>query len=163
TSRTQNTNQNMSVTSSAVIEGQNAVLNTPFNSTYPGPETDNAYVPRPDGVHFLTQEGQRILANLWDASLNINFFSSITPVNPALLPALTTACASNNQSITLTLPTGFSSYTWSTGQSGRTITVTTPGTYRAVLKDANGNALLGPSVSIEGSVKPVTPTIVPGG
>lgn len=163
TSRTQNDNQRTSVTSAAVIEGQNAVLNTPFNSTYPGPETDNAYVPRPDGVHFQTNEGQRILANLWDASLNINFFSTITPVNPALLPALTSACGTNNQSISLTLPAGYSSYNWSSGQSGRTITVTTPGTYRAVLKDANGNALIGPSVSVESSVKPATPTIVPGG
>ncbi len=152
-----------STPSQAVIDGQNAVLNTTFNSTYPGPETDNAFVPRPDGLHFIGQEGHRILADLWNNTLNTNFFSTITPVIPALLPELTTACGSNNASVRLTLPDGYTSYTWSTGQTGKSIAITSAGTYRAVLKDQFGNAILSPSVTVSGTVKPIRPVIIPGG
>ena len=69
TSRAQNDAINQSTTSQAIIDAQNAVLNTTFNSTFPGPETDGYYVPRPDGTHFKGQEGIRILADLWNLSL----------------------------------------------------------------------------------------------
>lgn len=152
-----------SITSQSVINGQNAVLNTTFNSTFPGPETDNAYVPRPDGVHFVGQEGQRILANLWNDALNTTFFSTITPVKPTSAPSLSTSCGKDNATVSLTLPSGYTSYEWSTGQSGQTIAINSPGTYRAVLKDAKGNAIPSPSVTIVNTVRPLKPTIIPGG
>ncbi|GHB70029.1 T9SS type A sorting domain-containing protein [Persicitalea jodogahamensis] len=152
-----------SVTNQNVINGQNAVLNTTFNSTFPGPETDNAYVPRPDGLHFTGQNGQRILANLWNDALNTTFFSTITPVTPTPTPSLSTSCGTNNATVSLTLPAGYSSYEWSTGQSGRTIAINSPGTYRAVLKDARGNAITSPSVTINTTVRPLKPTVIPGG
>ncbi len=158
-----NNGANRSVTNQNVINGQNAVLNTPFNPTFPGPETDNAYVPRPDGVHFLGQEGQRILANMWNDALNTTFFSTITPVTPTPTPSLTTSCGTNNSTVSLTLPAGYASYEWSTGQSGPTIAINSPGTYRAVLKDAKGNAIPSQSVTIATTVRPLKPTIIPGG
>lgn len=162
TSRNVN-NSGQSITSQEVINGQNAVLNTPFNSTYPGPETDNLYVPRPDGVHFKGPQGVQQLADAWNNTLNTTFFSTITPVLPTPIPSLTTSCNTDNNAVTLTLPAGFSSYAWSTGQSGRSIAVSTSGTYRALLKDARGNAISSPVVTITGNVKPATPVIVPGG
>jgi hypothetical protein len=150
-------------TSPAVIAGQNQVINTPFNSTYPGPETDELFVPRPDGIHFYGLEGLTILANAWNNSLNTTFFSTVTPLVPAALPPITTTCASDNRAVTLTLPVGYASYVWSTGQTGRAITVTSPGTYRATLKDANGNTILSPSVTVDNNIKPLTPSIVPAG
>jgi hypothetical protein len=154
---------NRSVTSQNIINGQNAVLNTPFNSTFPGPETDNAYVPRPDGIHFVGQEGQRVLANLWNDALNTTFFSTVTPVTPTPTPALVTSCGSDNATVSLSLPSGYATYAWSTGQTGQTITINSPGTYRAVLKDARGNAIASPSVTINNTVRPLKPTIIPGG
>ncbi|GAB3180860.1 T9SS type A sorting domain-containing protein [Telluribacter humicola] len=162
TSRTAN-NLGASITSPEIIAAQNAVLNTQFNGTYAGPETDNLAVPRADGVHFIGEAALNTLANAWNNVLNTTFFSTVTPLTPAAIPAVTTACAADNNTISLTLPTGYSSYTWSTGQSGRTINVSSPGTYRATLKDASGNAILSQSVTIENSVKPVKPTIIPGG
>ncbi len=162
TSRNVN-NVGQSVTSQAVINGQNAVINQPFNSTYPGPETDNLYVPRPDGVHFIGPRGLQLLADAWNNTLSITFFSTITPVLPTPTPSLTTACNAANSAVALTLPAGFSSYSWSTGQSGRSISVSTPGSYRALLKDAKGNAISSPVVTVGSSVRPVTPVIVPGG
>jgi hypothetical protein len=150
-------------TNPAVIQAQNFVINTPFNSTYPGPETDNLYLPRPDGVHFTGIEGLTQLANAWNNTLNTTFFSTINPVNPSIVPALSVACSADNRNINLTLPEGYSSYVWNSGQTGRSITVTSPGTYRATLKDDAGNAILSPAVTIENSVKPLTPSIVPGG
>ena len=154
---------NQSVTSQNVINGQNAVLNTPFNSTFPGPETDNAFVPRPDGVHFIGQNGQRILANLWNDALNTTFFSTITPVVPTPAPSLTTSCGTDNATVSLLLPSGYVSYEWSTGQTGQRIAISSPGTYRAVLKDAKGNAISSPSVTVANTVRPLKPTIIPGG
>ncbi len=163
TSRALNDDSHQSTISQAVINGQNAVLNTTFNSTFPGPETDNSYVPRPDGTHFKGLEGMKILADLWNASLNTTFFSTITPVLPTPIPAITTACGQDNATVSLTLPAGYSSYSWSTGQTGRTIVITSPGTYRAVLKDASGNATLSPAVTLNNTVRPFKPTIIPGG
>ncbi|WP_247236999.1 sialate O-acetylesterase [Telluribacter sp. SYSU D00476] len=163
TSRTATADNRQQFTSQAIIDAQNAVINTPFNSTYPGPETDKINVTRPDGIHFIGDEALTALANAWDNTLNTTFFSTITPLTPAAIPVVTTACASDNNAVSLTLPAGYSSYSWSTGQSGRTINVSSPGTYRATLKDANGNAYLSQAVTVENSVKPITPTVIPGG
>lgn len=157
------TSSGVSITSQAIIDGQNAVLNTAFNSTYPGPETDSYLLPRPDGLHFVGQKGNQILADLWNNVLNTTFFSTITPVIPTAKPSLKTSCGTDNATVSLTLPDGYSSYSWSTGQSGKTILITSAGTYQAVLKDNFGNAITSPSVSINSTVKPLKPIIVPGG
>lgn len=151
-----------SMTSQEVIDGQNAILAVPFNPVYPGPETDNLVLDREDGVHFKGESALRVLAEAWDNSLSTTFFATVTPVTPALSPAMSVSCGADNSSLTLTLPDGYSSYSWSSGQTGKSITVTSPNTYRATLKDANGNAVYSPALVVTGSVKPATPTVVPG-
>ncbi len=151
-----------SITSDAIIGAQNDVLNTAFNPVYPGPETDGLGIPRPDGTHFMSRAALNVLGDAWDNVMNTTYFTTITPVSPAATPQLTVACSGNNNSLTLTLPSGFNSYRWSTGSTSRALTVTSPGTYSAVVKDANGNALISNSLVVS-SVRPATPSILPAG
>jgi hypothetical protein len=160
TSRSQDEGTKTSITSSEIIIGQNAVINTPFNATYPGPETDNAFVPRPDGVHFKGGNGYAVLAGLWNTTMNASFFSTVTPLVPTLTPTAQVECGPDNASLIATLPEGFSSYEWNTGQRGRVLTITSVGTYQATLRDANGNSVLGPSIVVT-SVRPQRPTVIP--
>ena len=150
-----------SVTSQAIIDAQNSVINALFSSAYAGPETDNLYVERADGTHFVG--GESILANAWNNSLNTNFFATVSPLLPTQVPKITSVCAPNNTSLTLTLPDGFASYVWSGGQTSKSITVTSAGEYSATLKDAFGNAVHSQKLIVESSIKPVTPIIVQAG
>jgi hypothetical protein len=170
TSRTSQTNTpNIPIVSADVIAGQNAVIDTPFNPTYPGPETDNLYPNRADGTHFVgnnpsgTLDALTILANAWNKSLDINFFATAPPAAPAVLPALTASCVAQNNAVTISLPEGFNSYTWNNGQTGRTITVTNAGTYFATVKDQAGNSTITSTVVLANNAKPAVPTILPQG
>ena len=49
---------------------------------------------------------------------------------------LTTFCQGGD--VTLSVPNGFASYVWNTGQTARSIVVRTTGTYWAIVTDANG-------------------------
>ena len=163
TSRIQNANL-QSVTSPAVIGAQNAVIDGLFSSAYPGPETDPLYPQRFDGTHFSGTQGLTILANAWNSTLNTDFFTKVSPLLPTAVPKITSICAPNNTSLTLTLPEGYASYTWlPSGASGRTITVTSPGEYSARVKDASGNTVHSQKLIVTSSIKPATPTIVQSG
>ncbi|MCF2445998.1 T9SS type A sorting domain-containing protein [Dyadobacter sp. CY345] len=163
TSRIQNANL-QSVTSPAVIGAQNAVIDGLFSSAYPGPETDPLYPQRFDGTHFSGTTGLTILANAWNNTLNTAFFSNVSPLLPAAVPKITSICAPNNTSLTLTLPEGYASYTWlPSGATSRTITVTSPGEYSARVKDASGNTVHSQKLIVTSSIKPETPTIVQSG
>ncbi|MBL7795749.1 MAG: hypothetical protein JNJ90_04520, partial [Saprospiraceae bacterium] len=59
-------------------------------------------------------------------------------VNPIPTPIISAAPYACNGQITLSVPTGFASYNWSTNQSGSTITVNADGTYTVTVTDANG-------------------------
>ena len=160
TSRTSDSGGNP-ITSQKVIDGQNAVINTTFNATFPGPITDNLFLPRTDGTHFSTTAGNAVLANAWNETLNTTFFTTITPVLPTLVPALQVSCATDNRSILVTAPEGYSSYNWSTGQTSRSISISSPGTYELTLKDQNGNVVIAPSITLAGNARPAKPTIIP--
>lgn len=163
TSRTSNNYQlSGSYTNQEIIDGQNAILAVPFNPVYPGPETDNLGNPRPDGIHFLGQSALNQLAAAWNNSLSTQFFATVTPVTPTLSPALSVTCGTDNNNLVLTAPDGYNSYSWSNGQTGKSITISSGGTYRATLKDANGNAVYSPTLVVSGSVKPATPGITIG-
>lgn len=151
-----------SITNQDIIDGQNAVLAVPFNPVYPGPETDNLGNPRLDGIHFLGQSALNQLAEAWNTSLGTQFFATVTPLTPTLSPALSVTCGTDNNNLVLTAPDGYNSYSWSNGQTGKSITITSAGTYRATLKDANGNAVYSPTLVVSGSVKPTTPGITVG-
>jgi hypothetical protein len=160
TSRTSDSGGN-TITSEKIINGQNAVINTTFNATFPGPITDNLFLPRPDGTHFEGPEGNVVLANTWNETLNTSFFTTITPVLPSAVPAITVSCGPDNGSIQITAPEGYSKYEWSTGQTTRIISAASAGTYELTLKDKNGNVILAPSITLSGSARPERPTIIP--
>ncbi|MCF2503905.1 T9SS type A sorting domain-containing protein [Dyadobacter sp. CY107] len=166
--RTSRTSAGSNIASSinpAIVAAQNAVLDTQFNPTYPGPETDPLVPNRGDGTHFVgrdpasTREALTILANAWNESLDANFFSTVTPTNPAPIPAIEASCVTENNAVTISLPTGFASYLWNTGETGNTITVSDAGTYRATVKDNAGNSILTSVVVLDNDAKPVQPTI----
>lgn len=69
---------------------------------------------------------------------------------------LTTFCQGGD--VTLTAPIGFSSYVWSTGETGRSVVVRSTGTYWVRVTDANGCSNSSDTVSI--SVFPSTLPII---
>jgi hypothetical protein len=145
---------------SNIINGQNEIINTYNNNVYPGPQIDNIQVPRVDGVHF-SGAGLRQLGQAWYQSMTPIFFSTSLPLLPQEQPTVTVTCSTS--ALTLALPTGFASYTWTTGQTGRTITVSQPGSYQATLKDGTGNTFLSPLAVINAPIVPPTPVIsLPG-
>ncbi|WP_025762739.1 T9SS type A sorting domain-containing protein [Dyadobacter tibetensis] len=147
-----------------IVAAQNAVIDTPFNPTFPGPETDPLVPLRlPDHTHFVGVDALTILADAWYNSLNAKFFAEAPPVAPSPVPQITAKCVTENNAVTISLPTGFSSYLWNTGSSSSSIRVTAAGTYWATVKDANGNSTLSPVVVLENNAKPATPSILPQG
>lgn len=153
----------------AITAAQNAVINTPFNPTYPGPETDHLVPNRIDGLHFEGEDQLRILANAWNESLDINFFSTVTPMAPAAIPTITAACVTANNAVTLSLPAGYASYEWRSSKSntpigkGSTITVSQAATYSATVRDAAGNSIITPVVVLDHDAKPGQPSILQSG
>jgi hypothetical protein len=146
-----------------IIAAQNAVLNTDFNPTYPGPETDPLVPNRIDGTHFEGTQDLTILANAWNERLDANFFSTVTPASPVQLPPVSASCVTENNAVNISLPEGFHSYEWSNGERGNTIQISAAGTYRATLRDAAGNSILSPIVVLENSPKPARPSILQEG
>lgn len=172
TSRTSPSNTTVSSVNPTIIAAQNAVLDTPFNPTYPGPETDALVPDRGDGTHFVGKSGDdvegtvnalRILANAWAETLNADFFSTVPPAAPVEVPAISAACVTENNAVRISLPSGFASYEWNTGAKGNSITVSKAGTYRATVRDASGNSTLTSVVVLDNDAKPSTPSILQEG
>lgn len=150
---------NQGKVSSEIIQAQSDVIGTYNNNVLPGPFTDPIQVPRPgDNVHF-GGDGLRQLAQAWYNTMDAIFFTSSLPLLPLPQPAITTTCAANGAAVTLRLPDGYSSYNWRSGEKTQALTITTPGVYRATLKDAKGNTFLSPVVEITNPIQPATPTI----
>ncbi|WP_159469883.1 sialate O-acetylesterase [Dyadobacter sp. 3J3] len=153
-----------------IIDAQNAVINDLPGIAYPGPSTDNLQAERADGTHFYGGNALTVLANAWNDALTVNFFSTVAPVSVTDEPKITSVCAPNNASVNLTLPDGYLNYTWTkevngntSTEGGRSISVSNPGVYYAKLRDANGNTLRSQKITISGTVKPATPTILQSG
>lgn len=153
-----------------IIAAQNAVIDLSFNSTWPGPETDpldpdrlGDETIRGDRTHFVGRRALNLLANAWDQTLNARFFAEVPPVAPQPVPALSAICTTNNDAVTISLPTTYSSYKWSNGSTASTITVTQPGTYSAVVKDNKGNTIIASAVVLDKGAKPAKPGIIQQG
>lgn len=149
-----------------VIQAQNDVINTYANNVFAGPFTDNIQIPRFDDVHFgnrtTNNPGDKGLIDLgqaWYESLNTAFFASSLPLPPLLQPAINVTCGSSGNALTLTLPNAYKSYSWNTGQTTQSITVSQPGTYQATLKDGGGRTYLSPILEVQSPLQPSTPTI----
>ena len=162
----------VSFTSQSVIDAQTAIINIPFNKSYPGPFTDNIQVPRPtnnpvngeeDRVHFQGQ-GLVDLARAWDSFLPPSFFATVVPVTARPVRPLSVTCNVGNVSFNVKAPDGFASYRWPNGETTQTVTVQGAGTYQATMKDNAGNTYLTPALVVsESSVKLPNPVITPSG
>lgn len=144
--------------SDKVTGGQTDIVNNFSNNVFGGPFTDNIQPNnRIDGVHF-SGDGLIQLAQAWYQSMSPTFFAAAVPLLPLPPPTVTVECANNN-SVNLTLPTGYQSYEWQTGQTGRTINVSQPGRYQAKVRNAANTVFLSPTIDIQGPIQPPTPTI----
>lgn len=147
---------NQGKVSENIVQAQSDVINVYNNNVLPGPFTDAIQRPRPgDDVHF-GGDGLRQLAQAWYNSMDAIFFTSSLPLLPLPQPAITVSCAPNGVSIRLP---NAASYSWQSGQTTQTLSVTAAGTYRATLKDAKGNTFLAPAVEVADPIQPATPTI----
>lgn len=142
-----------------IIQAQNDVINTYNNNVFAGPFTDNIQIPRFEGEVHFGGEGLKQLGQAWFESLNAVFFASSRPLPPLPPPAVTVACASSNNTLTVKLPDLYKSYTWSTGQATQAITINKTGVYSAILKDEYGNTYLSPTLDVQGPIQPANPTI----
>lgn len=159
-------NSGNSFTRPEIIDAQNAVLEDLKENTFSGPETDELAVPRLDKIHFYGVEALTTLATAWSNSLNSVFFSKANPLLPSPPPSLSSSCGTDNNSLSLTLPEGYNSYSWmiendgnSREQTGRSLIVSSPGTYYGKVKDLFGNTLRTQKITFNKSFKPETPTI----
>ncbi|MEZ0487389.1 sialate O-acetylesterase [Fibrella aquatica] len=144
--------------SEKITSGQTDIINSFSNNVYAGPFTDNIQPNRPDGVHF-TGDGLIQLAQAWYQSMSPVFFASSIPLLPTIQPLISVACGPSENSVNVTLPAGYSSYTWRTGQTGRNLTITQPGQYQATLKNADGNTFLSPTIDVRLPIQPVVPVV----
>ena len=154
-------NDGLSKTSANVLGGQNAVISAIFNNIHPGPFTDGIQVPRLDGVHFQNN-GINQLANAWNQTLSLQFFSNTIPAQALPAQPLTASCVANN-SLALTAPAGFAAYRWNNGATSTNTIINAPGSYRATLRDARGHVSLSTRIDITEAVRPPAPTITPSG
>jgi hypothetical protein len=148
------------VTSTSIINGQNRVIGIPQFNVFPGPSTDNVNA-RADGVHFAnssaTQAGLTQVAQLWNTSLDNNFFNNSTPFTPASVIPLQIVC-NNNNSETLSPSGNYDSVRWSNGSTGRNLTIF-EGLFSAVVKDQSTNYFLTTTVNTNFTALEATPTI----
>ncbi len=84
----------------------------------------------------------------------------------ALPPATITASGDlsfcQGGSVTLTAPAGYS-YVWNNGETGPSINVTTSGTYRVTVTDANGCSRTSADTVVTVNTPPATPTVTASG
>jgi hypothetical protein len=170
TSRIAETEDVPNKTYPAIIAAQNAVIDQSFNPTWPGPETDALDPARRgdetvagDGTHFAGDRSLGLLANAWNNSLSASFFAQVPPVVSEEVPPLSAVCTTGNNGVTISLPTTYRSYKWSTGETGSSITVTRAGTYSAVVKNDLGNTVIVSAVVLEKDAKPAKPVILEQG
>lgn len=116
------------------------------NKLFSGPDTDGI-LDRMDGVH-LNHDGVVQLANLWNASLDDNFFINATPIAAKSFPTVNVSQV--NSEFQLLAPGGYASYKWVRLDIGNTdfedpaeatsqAISRTNGTYRCYLTDYQGN------------------------
>lgn len=96
------------------------------------------------------------------SSKTVNFLSA--PAKPVISPNRSTYLSSSNPSVTLTSSSA-SSYSWSTGSGSRSITVSSPGSYRVTVAGSNGCKSTSSDITVKknGCTPPPSPTITSSG
>lgn len=146
--------------SSNIINAQNNVISG-TTQVFAGPETDNirnatlANSRDAEDVHFLAPVGLSYLADAWASHLNTSFFSNSNPI-PANTPPTVSVSYVNATEVTLTVPSGYASYKWVSGDfsfggsifgTSNSLTVSS-GTYRCWVTTANGNQQISSQVNV---------------
>lgn len=150
---------NFNTITQGIVDAQNQTISSTANA-FAGPNTDFVQNPRTDGVHFFDQ-GHTQHAQAWNTSLDNSFFNFSTPQVPGVIPPVTVTCAANGN-LNLTLPAGYASYAWSSGQTTRSITVGA-GTYYARVRDGLGNTVITQPVTVPASNQISAPVITVDG
>jgi hypothetical protein len=147
-----------------VIDGQNVTIEH-VPSVYRGPNTDEIFGSnfRADGVHFHN-EGLTRVAEYWNEALNDNFFASSQPLESRGLVNVSLSCNPTNPGNRFTIQVNgdYSSFNWSNGNNGRSITVNN-GSYTVKATDWSGNTLFSQPVPISPNNPVVQPFINIGG
>lgn len=148
------------ITSSAIINAQTKVINTPQLNVFEGPSTDGIDA-RLDGIHFanITTDwaGLTQLARAWNIRMDDNFFNNSTPYTGSALVPIQAKCGPNNN-ITISTSSNYQSYRWSNGATSKDISVNS-GNFSALLRDATGNYALSTTINTNFLALEASPTI----
>ncbi|OYU65402.1 MAG: hypothetical protein CFE22_14165 [Cytophagaceae bacterium BCCC1] len=146
---------------STVITGAQTGLINNANQIFAGPETDginnNTVAGSRDNInlHFSKIVGMPLLADAWSSYLNSSFFNNSNPIAANTPPTISVSYVNSSQ-LTLSVPSGYTSYKWVSGDfafgnstfgTSNTLTVSS-GTYRCWVTTANGNQQISSEVNV---------------
>ncbi|CAN1501525.1 Fibronectin type III [Spirosomataceae bacterium] len=146
--------------SSTITGAQTGLINS-SNQIFAGPETDginnNTILDSRDNInlHFSKIVGMPLLADAWTSYLNTSFFSNSNPI-PANTPPTLSVGYLNSTQVTLSVPSGYTSYKWVSGDfsfggssfgTSNSLTVNS-GTYRCWVTTSNGNQQISSQVNV---------------
>lgn len=146
---------------SAIITGAQTGLINNANQIFAGPETDginnNSVAGSRDNInlHFSKIVGMPLLADAWSSYLNSSFFNNSNPIAANTPPTISVSYVNASQ-LTLSVPSGYTSYKWVSGDfaygnssfgTSNTLTVSS-GTYRCWVTTANGNQQISSEVNV---------------
>ncbi len=146
---------------SAIITGAQTGLINNANQIFAGPETDginnNTVAGSRDNInlHFSKIVGMPLLADAWSSYLNTSFFNNSNPIVANTPPTISVSYVNASQ-LTLSVPSGYTSYKWVSGDfafgnstfgTSNTLTVSS-GTYRCWVTTANGNQQISSEVNV---------------
>jgi hypothetical protein len=133
----------------AILNGQSPDL---YTVTYYATQADadNAINPLAD-IYNNAINNQfiyaRVVHNLITICHKTVSFRLVVQRNP-VLAMQTEYYVCENSTVTLTADAGFDTYTWSTGQTGRSITVTEPGNYSVTVANVHGSVTCTKTVNL---------------
>ena len=142
-------------TDAAIIIGQDNVINA-GTQVFAGPHTDNYISPedRSDNTHFNLNGLIKFADGLYSYIVNSSFLTSSVPIAAKAQPNLSVTVAGIN--VTLTAPSGYSTYKWVSGNdingtalSTVSVYVASTGTYRCYMTDANANVIFSQAVNVD--------------
>jgi hypothetical protein len=132
------------LTSNNVLNAQQRIIDEPNFNTFEGPYTDTLMIPRFDEVHFgntANVNGLDLLAKAWIEKLNTSFFDACQPIQTNPLVDLNLTCSQNN-SASITSPTGFTLFKWNDGSNAST-KLASSGKISAFASNSIGNYKVG--------------------